>query len=373
MKKITIVTVYPFYGGIERFVTTLANMLAEDNEVSVICLYGRKGEWKFPLGKSIKIEYLIKNAPEMISLKELIARRKVGRIASEMHRRFKISADSRAALKNALSALRSDIVITERTLMSKYVGKYCNNRTKKIATDHNYHQNDKKYIEALLRSLRGFEYLVVATDELYSFYKNKIGTTKCVKIPNPLGELPTVKSSLEHKNLIAVGRLSPEKGFDDLVKVFGLVHEKRPDTKLFLIGDGMEWPRIRRLVDERGLSKSIIMPGFLNQKEIEKYYRQSSIYVMTSHTEAFGLVLAEAMSHGLPCVAFDSASGARELLGDGTGILVKRRSCNDMASKIIKLLDTTQERKVLSRMSLKKVQGFSSEKIASSWQNIVLK
>ena len=56
------------------------------------------------------------------------------------------------------------------------------------------------------------------------------------------------------------------------------------------------------------------MPGFLDLSQQKKYYLDSSLYVMTSYTEAYGIVLIESMKYGVPCIAFDCASGPRELI-----------------------------------------------------------
>ena len=53
--------------------------------------------------------------------------------------------------------------------------------------------------------------------------------------------------------------------------------------------------------------------GYLNRKEIDKLLSESSLYVMTSYTESFGIVLIEAMAYGIPCLAYTSAEGANDL------------------------------------------------------------
>ena len=66
---------------------------------------------------------------------------------------------------------------------------------------------------------------------------------------------------------------------------------------------------------------------------------ESSIYLLTSYTESFGIVLIEAMSHGVPCIAFDSAEGARELIQSGqNGYLIKNRSYTAFLKKVEDLI-----------------------------------
>ena len=81
------------------------------------------------------------------------------------------------------------------------------------------------------------------------------------------------------------------------------------------------------------------MLGYKDSKELNELYNSTSIYVMTSHSESFGLVLLEAMSHGLPCIAFDSATGATEIIEDGVnGYLIKDRNKYEMANRILELI-----------------------------------
>ena len=93
---------------------------------------------------------------------------------------------------------------------------------------------------------------------------------------------------------------------------------------------------------------------------------------MPSISECFGLVLLEAMHYGLPCLSFDSASGARELLGNGTGILIKDRNKEEMANKVIELLNNKKELTKYSKKSLDKVSNYRIEKIYDLWEKEIL-
>ena len=372
MKKITIITMQlKTPGGIERFVTTLANMFSHDFEVEIVSNYGKKNDvLAFPLDKKVKTTFLTPIQPAEVSMKNLITSFKWHQIPKELARRNEIYATKNQVFKKYLKDLKTDYIITERAEYSSLINKFYSGSAIKIATDHNYHQNNQQYIKELMNSIQGFNYLVVATDELKKDYE-KLTNTKCLQINNPLNTIPIRKSELKSKNLISVGRFVPEKDFGTLIDVIAKVHEKDQDIHLTIIGDGVTFPVVKEKIKNLGLENDISLPGFLSQKEIEKYYYDSSLFVMTSKTEAFGLVLAEAMSYGLPCIAFDRASGARSQIKKDTGILIKNADINEMANQIIRLLNTPSTLQNYQSNISKTIANYSIEKVASDWSSII--
>ncbi len=373
MKKITIITMQlKTPGGIERFVTTLADIFSKDFEVEVVSNYGRPEEkLAFNMPKNVKVSFLTPNQPKEVSMKNLIASFKWHKIIGELNRRQEIDSTREQVFKKFLRGLKTDYIITDRALYSYMVRKYYRGDAIKIATDHNYHQNSNKYIDELLSSITGFDYLVVATDELKDFYSVRT-KVKCLKINNPLDVIPTKKTSLSNKNLISVGRFVPEKDFESLIDVMKLVHEKDQDIHLTIIGDGVTYTRIKSKVKTLGLEKVVSLPGFLSQSEIEKYYYGSSLFVLTSKTEAFGLVLTEAMSYGLPCIAFDRASGARAQITRHTGILIRDFNKEEMASRIVNLMNDKESLKTYQESINQVISKYDKKQIQKDWAKIVL-
>ena len=99
---------------------------------------------------------------------------------------------------------------------------------------------------------------------------------------------------------------------------------------------------------------------------------ESSIYLMTSYTESFGIVLLEAMSHGVPCIAFDSAEGARELINSGKeGYLIKNRNFSAMIKKIEDLINKPHERKRIGKMGRKSVEKYTSSIVREDWYKLI--
>ena len=371
--KITIFTLQlKKFGGIERFVTTLANMLAVKNEVTIVALYGsNKEKPAFAVSKNVHIEYLLPKLPDEISMKNIMAQKQFIKVIPELKRRFIINKKLRQAFKKYCNHLKTDIIITDRTMVSSLVGKFYNGTAKTIATDHNFHQNNQKYINALIKSLKKFDYLVVETKESAQFYKNIIGKTKCINIPNPLSNIPTQKSNLSSKNIIAVGRFVKEKDFLTLIDVMKKIVELDSEIKLFLVGDGEEFTAIKHKIVAANLQTRVVLTGALAQKDIAKYYYKSSLYIMTSKTEAFGLVMAEAMSYGLPVVAFDRTIGAREQVNSTNGILITNTDVTLMAETIVKLLADKSQLKKYQHGAIKSANQLDKKFIYKQWDKVL--
>ena len=93
---------------------------------------------------------------------------------------------------------------------------------------------------------------------------------------------------------------------------------------------------------------------------------------MTSYTESFGIVLIEAMSHGLPCIAYDSAEGAREIINSGeNGYLIKNRNAEMMIKKISDLIDNSSERKKIGKNARNSISKYTSDVVGEEWYTLI--
>lgn len=368
MKKIVILVMHLGVGGIEKYVSSLCSILEKKYEVEIISTFKGYDKPAFPFSSKIKIRYLIDGREDDVSLKELLRHGKVFASFKEVFKRIKYKYLKVKRNKEVIKNLECDYLITTRVFHNELVSRYLKkDSVVAISTEHNYHQNDNDYINPLIKSLRKFDYFVVATDELYDFYKDKIGNTKCVKIDNCLDFIPDKKSSLKSNNFISVGRFSSEKGFLDLIDVFYKIHLKSPTSKLFLLGDGYEKRLIEDKVKKLELEDFVIMPGFVVGKEQEKFYLDSSVYLMTSFTESFGLVLIEAMSYGIPSIAFDCASGPRSLITNEVGILISNRDFDNMADKAVCLINDKECLETMRKNISSYVKKYSKEEISKQW------
>jgi len=140
---------------------------------------------------------------------------------------------------------------------------------------------------------------------------------------------------------LIVGRLwSSErgKGHDALLAAWPRVRERVPDAELWIVGTGDDAPRLERAARERGLAGALRFLGGVSDRELGRLYRSAAVFAMPSRQEGFGLVYAEAMWHGLPCIG-STADAASELVSDGrTGLLVPYDASEPLADAITALL-----------------------------------
>ena len=377
MKKVAILSLHLGYGGIEKSVAALANILCEKYEVEIACTYQLYKEPGFKIDDRVKITYLVKNyVPNKKELKESLKKKKLISAFKEGLKSVKILYLRRKTMIDYIKHSDADYIISTRGIFDRWLGDYANSDTIKIGWEHNHHHNNKKYAINIIRSSWNLDYLVLVSKDLTKFYKNEMRKSKCtcVYIPNVLDSIPKKLAPLKEKRLISVGRLSKEKAPEDLVKIFNLLSKKHPDWHLDIIGDGEEREKIELYIKNHKLEEKITLHGFQNKDYIDKYLHKSSLYIMTSLTESFGIVLLEAMSHGIPCVAFSSAEGAREIITSGkNGYLIKNRNYSAMIKKIEDIMKKDDVRKQLGKEARKSIKKYTKEVVQEDWYELLEK
>lgn len=373
MKKVTILALHLGYGGIENAIVTLANTLVSKYNVEILSVYRLYNEPVYKLDERVKVSYISNIKPNKKEMMYYLKKKNFSMFLKGIGQSIKTGFVKYIKTPDVLRKINTDVIVSTRTVHNFLISKFVSNDIKKIAWEHNHHNNKKKYINSLVKSCKNIDNLVLVSNELSEFYKGYLGS-KVVYIPNCLDKMPSKLSKLDSKNLVAIGRLSKEKGFDDLLKLFKKISIKHPDWKLNIIGDGMEKNNLLDLAKELKLGDKVVFHGYQNKDYINNILLESSIYVMTSHTESFGLVLIEAMSYGVPCISYTSAQGANEIISDGeTGYLIKNRSEDEMIEKIELLIENEKLRNKLGKNARLRSKNYSNEVILDKWSKIINK
>ncbi len=394
MKKITILSLHLGYGGVEKAITTLANMLCQTYDVEIISVYKLYEKPAFEVDKKVKLTYLINSdlPLKVEKYKLLLLRLHFLKLIKSIFKDYFIKLHfieffkdafngifmykKRAkVMKKKIKTINSDFIISTKTYFNDWASKYGNNNMIKIGWEHNHHHGNMKYASKVIDSAKDLDYLVLVSKDLQKYYSDKLKKEKCkcLYIPNTLDNYPKKKSLLNKKNLINVGRLSVEKGQLDLLKIFNNIKDKC-DWNLNIVGNGDERKKLEQYINENNLQKRVILHGFKKSDEIEELLQNSSIFVMTSFTESFGIVLLEAMSNGLPCVAFSSAEGAKEIISSNVdGYLINNRNFSKMEKTILDLINDYEKRKEMGKKGQEKAKLYLKDEVIKKWQAIFAK
>ena len=189
-----------------------------------------------------------------------------------------------------------------------------------------------------------------------------------VVIPNFISRESEEQASLESKHVIFVGRFDYQKRVLDALSIWEEVFKRFPDWILDIYGEGEMKDEIESRVSNM---KNVI----LHQPTDKIYdcYRNSSVLILTSLFEPFGLVLPEAMNCGLPVVAFDCPYGPAEIITDGKdGFLVKNRNFEIFVEKLCLLMDKRDYRIKIGEAARLSSMRFEAEDIMYKWRRLFL-
>lgn len=174
------------------------------------------------------------------------------------------------------------------------------------------------------------------------------------------------------KRIITIARLSPVKGIDLLLQVAKSILKKHPDWHWKLIGDGEMKTLAEKFIAENNLQNQLLLDPPVNC-DLSEEYKVSALYVMTSRNECFPMVLLEAMSYGLPCIAFNCETGPRHIINNGSnGYLVENGNVEEMISIISSLIENEEEVNKMSESAFQSVERFSTENILALWNQLIV-
>ncbi len=371
MKKISILSLHLGYGGIEKCVVNLANTLCRKYDVEIAVCYKLYEKSAFDLDKRVKVKYLNNDLkPNHDTLRSALKSKNIIKIIKELAFSSKVLYYRKKTMVQYIKNTDSSVIISTRDIFNYWLSGYGRDGVLKIGWEHNHFHENLKYADKVSNSAKSLDYLVLVSSELQKFYANRLRNSNCmcIYIPNSIDKLPENSAPLKSKRLVSVGRLSPEKGYLDLLKIFNTLVKSKPDWHLDIIGDGVERDKLKKYIEKNELNEKVTLHGFQGKEYIDKILHDSSIYLMTSYTESFGIVLIEAMSHGIPCIAFDSAEGAREIINSGeNGYLIKNRNQEAMIMKIKDLINNEEERIRIGKQARKSVKKYTSDIVGEEW------
>ena len=188
-------------------------------------------------------------------------------------------------------------------------------------------------------------------------------------IPNILPFVGEQIANHTRKNVIAVGRLDAQKGFDRLIDIWSLIVNKQSEWTLKIYGEGQDKEMLQKQIDNLGLSKSVQLCGAT--KDIRSKYLESSIFVMTSRYEGMPMTMLEAKSLGLPVVSYDFPCGPRDLIEDCVdGYIVEEGDKDTFSQKLINLMRNENMRKSFGVKGKENALRYTEDNVMKLWEQL---
>ena len=210
--------------------------------------------------------------------------------------------------------------------------------------------------------------LVVALTEGDASEWRKINPRVCV-IPNIVHLNETGEySDCEAESVIFVGRFSKQKNIKSLLEVWKIVHERKPNWQLQIYGGfGEEQDFLLPVIEQMNANIFVHEPT----SDILNKYKENSIFVLTSVFEPFGLVMPEAMSCGIPVVAFDCPYGPSDIITDGVdGFIIPNHATQLFAEKVCMLMDNPDLRKKMGKAGIVSSRRYEAKSIMPQWKEL---
>lgn len=360
-------------GGVERVVSYKASYFAEQlgYDVTIIVTEGNGRDCYFQLSDKVKV---INFELGFEALWQASFAKKIILYLTKQRQYKKL-------LKRELMCIRPDFTITTLRREINFLSDIPDG-SKKIGELHvdraNYRnfatnkQNPIKQVfsrwwsNSLLDHICRLDKMVLLTDSaMYDWPEldNKI------KIPDPLPFLIDENSSLLCKRIISIGRFDYEKGNDLLLQVWQKVEKQMPDWQLDIYGNGNRNPYLFQM-RQLGIDSSCChLHGPI--QDVKKEYLNSSVFVLPSRYEGFGLVLIEAMACGVPVVSFDCENGPRSIITDGEdGYLIPTFDIDAFAEKLIRLMCDENLRRLMGEKAQKSAAKYDIDSIGLQWKQL---
>lgn len=191
-------------------------------------------------------------------------------------------------------------------------------------------------------------------------------------LPHFKSTLPYEKAPLIQNIALSVGRFTAVKQQMVLLQIWNsLVNEKKiKNWKLYLVGNGELNAQFEAYIYNNNLQDYVFL--MQPRQDVEFYYKQASLFLLSSKTEGFGMVLLEAISFGLPCISFDCPSGPRDIIKDNeNGYLVPANNELALTQSIVKFITNPQLKNEMGSKSLAISNNWNDEKLLAQWNTIL--
>lgn len=363
MRIVYVTDAFAVWGGMERVLSDKMNALAGQYGWEVTLITTNQGEHQLTYGLKPNVMHIdlgVRSQQEYLyrGLRKFLKRRELRQILKNR-------------IKRAIEDIRPDVIVCVKLDFVSVLANLKGDIPLIVESHTLCHSENmdevgmlrRMYIWSLKRSIRKADAVVALTEgdaNDWKAYNDNVHVIPNVVNLNDSGSY----ASFEQKSVIYVGRFSKQKDIDSLLRIWAIIHQEYPDWRLDIYGEGE--------LKEHYLSRIHLMDANIHVYEptanIMEVYREHSILLLTSLYEPFGLVLPEAMSCGLPVVAFDCPYGPADIITDGVdGYLIEDRDVELFAQRVGQLISDYDLRVQMGKAGIASSKRYQASCIIPQW------
>lgn len=345
-------------GGTERVLSIIANELSKQKNkfnIYILSITNENNTSYFRLEKEIKNNRILKS-------KDVNFKKQYFQIVK--------------GIRHYIKENNIDILIDVEVIASLFsIPATRFTKTKLISWEHfNFYEDNGSHLRIYARKLaaRFSNCIITLTEHDKQNYLNNLDIKGKVEyIYNPIEEVDDMECNIKSKQIISVGRLTYQKGFDMLCDVAKVVLKDNKGWKWLILGDGEDKDKLRSKIKEYGLENKLILKG--NVSNVEEYYKNSSLYVMTSRFEGLPMTLLEAKTYKLPIVSFNCLTGPSEIVKNNVnGYLINPENVEAMSNKLNILMNNENKLKEFSNNAQIDIEKFKLKPIIERWEKVLI-
>lgn len=356
MRKLCLVIPSLHAGGMERVMSELAGYFCDQPDLEIhMVMYGMKPELFYPTPSNLIIhqsDWAFNNSQRFWStLKRMVyLRRTIKQIDPVSILSFGEYWNNFVLI--ALKGLKYPVFVSDRCQPNKTLGKL--------------HDLLRKYLYPRAAGV------IAQTGIAKEIYKKVIPIAKITVIGNPIRKIINDNKIPKENIVLSVGRLIKSKHHDELIRLF--VKINKPDWTLVIVGGDaikqQNMSKLKELVRKLNAEDKVILTGSIS--DVDHYYQKSKIFAFTSSSEGFPNVIGEAMSAGLPVIAFDCTAGPSEMIEDEkTGFVVELFDYKIFSEKLKLLMTDESLRQDLGKNAIFSIKKFGVDKIGEKFFSLI--
>lgn len=363
MRIVYVTDALAVWGGMERVLADKMNILAGQYGWEVTLITTNQGEHKLTYGLNPNVRHVdmgirLHQEYQFRGFRKLLKRRELKQILKNR-------------IKRAIENLKPDVIVCVKLDFVPVLADLKGD-IPLLVESHTLCHSEKMdevgmlrrmYVWSLKRSIRKADAVVALTEgdaKDWKAYNDNVYVIPNLVNLNDSGSY----ASFEQKSVIYVGRFSKQKDIDSLLRIWAIIHQQYPDWQLDIYGEGELKDNYLSIIQKMNANINVFQPT----ANIMEVYREHSILLLTSLYEPFGLVLPEAMSCGLPVVAFDCPYGPADIITDEVdGYLIADRNIELFAQRVGQLISDYDLRVKMGKAAVISSQRYQASCIMPQW------